>query len=69
MTRKFGVGGPLRATVSGPASAGQDQAFQVTLAVTNQSGHVQMVTPAALVAAVPASADVIGPLPPDPCSF
>lgn len=66
VTRKFAVGGPLRATLSGPKSADQRQPFQVTLDVTNQSGHVQSVTAGTLTASVPANADIVGPLPPGP---
>lgn len=66
VTRKFAIGGPLRATLSGPTSADQQQPFQVTLDVKNQSGHVQSVTPGTLTASAPANADIVGPVPSGP---
>ncbi len=64
--RLFAVGGAIRAALTAPDAADQGVAFVASLQVTNQSGHVQLVTPGALTAAVPASATITPPMPSTP---
>ena len=63
VTRKFPIGGPVRARLTAPQSAAQGEQFQVSLEVTNQSGHVQVITPGALTVDAPAQVTVTGPVP------